>query len=92
VSSEYAVYETAAFSKSLKKLKLERLQTKLQRTVYPQLQKAPQAGPQIKKLKGEFPYLYRYRVGKYRIMYLIDDAERAVYLTDIQHRKNAYRK
>ncbi|MBX7059765.1 MAG: type II toxin-antitoxin system RelE/ParE family toxin [Leptospirales bacterium] len=91
MSSEYAVFETEVYAKSLKKLKISNLSGKLLRTVYPSLKRSPHAGPNIKKLKGEFPFAYRYRIGRYRITYVIDDDARAVYLTNIQHRKDAFR-
>jgi len=42
-----------------------------------------------KKLKGEESY--RLRIGDYRIIYIIDDRNKAITVFKIRHRKNAYR-
>ena len=55
------------------------------------LQRAPLAGPKIKRLKGRLHAYYRYRVGDYRIVYTVDAQEHAVYIDYIQHRKDIYR-
>jgi mRNA interferase RelE/StbE len=34
---------------------------------------------------------YRFRSGAYRILYRIDDSNRAIYIYRIKHRKDAYR-
>ncbi len=91
MSSDYGVFETEAFGKSIKKLKLQNFAARLRKSIYPQLQKSPHVGPNIKKLKGEFSFAYRYRIGRYRIIYVIDDEEKTVYLTNIQHRRDVYR-
>lgn len=41
------------------------------------------------KLKGEDAY--RIRVGDYRILYRIDDAQKRVYIYRVKHRKEVYR-
>lgn len=43
----------------------------------------------VKKLVGRDGY--RYRVGDYRILYLIDDLHREVIIYAILHRKDVYR-
>ena len=55
------------------------------------LQRAPLAGPKIKRLKGRLHTYYRYRVGDYRIVYAFVESERVVYVDYIQHRKDVYR-
>ncbi len=47
-------------------------------------------GKAIKRLSGELSGLYRYRVGKLRIFYVIISSERAVYITNIDARGDAY--
>ena len=51
----------------------------------------PLAGPHITRLKGRLHGYIRYRVGAYRIVYVVVPAERAVYVDYIQHRKDVYR-
>ena len=64
---------------------------KISEYVYPQLRGNPFFGSNIKKLKGEFEGLYRYRVGKYRIFYKIENDKVLVIILDIDDRKDAYK-
>lgn len=43
-----------------------------------------------KKLKGEMEYMWRIRVGNYRVLYQIDDGLRIVEIRKIGHRKDIY--
>jgi len=43
-----------------------------------------------KKLKGEHEYIWRIRVGDYRILYKIDDEIKIVEVGKIGNRKNVY--
>lgn len=43
-----------------------------------------------KKLKGEKEYLWRIRVGNYRVIYSIDDAVKIIEVRKIGDRKNVY--
>lgn len=91
--SNYRIFETEEFSKTLNKIihpyqKL--ISKKLQNQIYPQLKDEPHFGKNIKKLVGYDPETWRYRVGKYRIFYIIDKSEKIVYLLHIELRKNAY--
>ncbi len=43
-----------------------------------------------KKLKGEKEYLWRVRVGDYRIIYQIDDVIKIIEIRKVGHRKNIY--
>jgi mRNA interferase RelE/StbE len=58
--------------------------------VYPQLKKNPFYGTNIKKLKGEYEGVYRYRLGNYRLFYIIDNDKVIVIVTTISHRQSAY--
>jgi len=42
------------------------------------------------KLRGKLEGLWRWRIGKYRIIYLIDEKEKAVVFLDIGLRKAIY--
>lgn len=55
------------------------------------LQHSPLAGPKIKRLKGRLHQYHRYRVGDYRIVYIVDHRQHVVYVDYIQHRKEVYR-
>lgn len=51
----------------------------------------PRPGLDIRKLKGQHPTARRIRVGPYRIIYETVRDERAVYVTKIVRRGQAYR-
>ncbi len=92
--SEYRIFETEEFKKSNKTLAQKRgrsLDKKLTEYVYPQLRLEPHCGPNIKRLQGYEPLTWRYRVGDYRIFYLIDEEKRIVFILTIDDRKEAYR-
>ncbi|EQA38492.1 plasmid stabilization system protein, RelE/ParE family [Leptospira inadai serovar Lyme str. 10] len=91
MSAEYRIAETELFQSKLKDRQFSHLQKKLTDYAYPILKKNPFFGPNIKKLKGEFDGLYRYRIGKYRLFYLIKDSELLVIFVDIDKRKDGYR-
>lgn len=44
-----------------------------------------------KPLKGIFKGLYRYRYGDYRVIYVLDRADKKVIILHIRHRKEVYR-
>ena len=67
----------------------KRIKDKLQQFVYPQLETQPYYGPNIKKLKDSHPPTWRYRIGNYRLFYVIDD-KRNVFVFAMDHRQNAY--
>ena len=69
--SDFKIAETKTFEKVKKKID-SKLYTKIKNIVYPQLRSNPYFGTNIKKLKGEFEGYYRYRIGDYRLFYLID--------------------
>lgn len=54
------------------------------------LEQTPSYHPNIKALKGDFVGYYRYRVGDYRVVYYIDEAELVVTVTLIAHRRLVY--
>ena len=87
---KYKIAETEQFQKKIKKNKYKNLYKKITDYIYPLLRKNPYFGPNIKKLKGEFSGLYRYRLGKFRLFYEIDDDKIIVFIIDIEDRKDAY--
>ena len=54
------------------------------------LEQTPSYHPNIKALKDDFAGYYRYRVGGYRVVYYIDEAEFVVIVTLIAHRSFVY--
>ena len=42
-------------------------------------------------LKGHLKGMHRYRVGSYRVIYIIDRAEQQIRIMGINHRKTVYR-
>lgn len=93
-SSEFRVFETDEFQKKLGKFPLTEsrlVQRKLAEYVYPQLRKDPFFGLNIKKLKGYQPETWRYRIGRFRVFFIIDQAERIVSLLSVDNRRDAYR-
>ena len=47
--------------------------------------------PKVERLETGHP-VYRFRVGDYRILYEIRDADRLVIITAVRHRREAYRR
>ena len=68
------------------------LYPKIREYVYPILRNNPFFGPNIKRLKGEFADVYRYRLGDYRLFYTVDEGRVTVFVLNLDHRKNAYRR
>jgi mRNA interferase RelE/StbE len=87
---EFRIAETDHFQKKIKSRMFSSLYGKIRDYVYPILRRNPYFGPNIKKLKGEFEGVYRYRIGNYRLFYLIQGSELIVLILDIEQRKDAY--
>ena len=88
--SSFSIAETSAFSEKIQKQEFKQIYQKIKQVVYPQLKANPYYGPNIKKLKGEFSGIYRYRIGKYRLFYTIDVDKAVVVAINISHRKDSY--
>lgn len=91
MSARYKIAETDTFRRNIAKPEFRQLSQKLSNYVYPQLKENPYFGLNVKKLKGEYEGVYRYRVGSMRVFYLIDDSSRTVFLLDVQKRKDSYK-
>ena len=57
---------------------------KISGMVYDQLRENPYFGKNIKKLKDWKPETWRYRIGNYRLFYVIDDAVRIVSIISLE--------
>ena len=94
VLSNFRIFETDEFAKQLKKLPSRDatfLRKKLDGYVYPQIKAEPFWGNNIKKLQGYSPDTWRYRIGKFRLFYIIDQEEKIVFILTVDDRKDAYR-
>jgi len=54
------------------------------------LQKAAEGPYAGTKLRGKLEGLWRWRIGKYRVIYMIDEKEKAVVFLDVGLRKSIY--
>jgi mRNA interferase RelE/StbE len=92
--NKYRIFETDEFLKRVEKLEPQDkafITKKLISYIYPQIKFEPFFGKNIKKLKGYVPDTWRYRIGKFRIFYTMDQQEEIIYILTIDHRKDAYR-
>ena len=89
--ADFKIAETKTFQKKIKKPQYNSLYSKISNLVYPLLRKNPYFGPNIKRLKGEFKDVYRFRIGDYRLFYKIEEERIIVIIADISHRKDAYK-
>jgi len=87
---DFQIAQTKEFEKRIKKLD-PKIYIKIKNIVYPQLKKNPFYGANIKKLKGELEGVYRYRLGNYRLFYIVDNEKVILIITTISHRQNAYK-
>ena len=91
--NKYRVFETDEFLKRIEKLNPPNksfIKKKLSSYVYPQIKLEPFFGRNIKKLKGYVPDPWRYRIGRFRVFYTMDQEEEIIYILTIDHRKDAY--
>ena len=91
--SNYKIFETNEFLKRIQKIsKRDKsfIEKKLTQYVYPQLKEEPHYGNNIKKLFGYTPETWRYRIGKYRLFYVIEKSNKIIYILSIDLRKDAY--
>jgi len=89
----YRIFETNEFIKRVSKFSQHDalfIQNKLITYVYPQLKNEPHFGNNIKKLSGYKPETWRYRIGKYRLFFSINDQSKIVNILTIEFRKDAY--
>lgn len=90
---DYRIFETSEFLKKIEKISQRDksfIQKKLAQYIYPQLKDEPHYGNNIKKLVDYNPETWRYRIGKFRLFYVIDESEKIIYIISIDLRKDAY--
>jgi mRNA interferase RelE/StbE len=88
--NRFEIAETETFQRSISKKEISKIYNKITTYVYPQLRINPFFGKNIKKLKGEFKDVYRYRIGKYRLFYQVAEKQILIFSMDIVKRKDAY--
>mgnify|MGYP001568214671 CR=1 FL=1 len=87
------IFETLEYSRRLKKLApADRsfIEKKTTSYVYPQIAVEPHFGSNIKKLVGYVSETWRYRMGKFRLFYCIDEHEKIISVLTVEFRKDAY--
>ena len=89
--SEFVVVETPGFVAKVQAAEYRNVYEKARKYVYPQLRSNPFYGPNIKKLKGDLAGVYRYRIGDFRLFYVIRKEQVIVAVIDVARRKDAYR-
>ena len=93
-TSKFQIFETDEFISKLDGLPRRRgkaIRAKLLSHIYPQVEKQPFYGANIRKLRGFRADVWRYRIGDYRIFYTVDEGNRVVSMVTIEDRKYAYR-
>ena len=88
---KYKIAETETFSKKINSSKFSHLYNKILNDIYPILKINPYFGANIKKLKGEYKEIYRFRAGDYRLFYKIAHDESLIFMVNIENRQDAYK-
>ena len=90
----YRIFETSQFLEKLElqdfKGRKEKILLKLSEYVYPQLKEEPHFGLNIKKLRGKYNEIWRYRLGDWRFFYSIDEKEKIIFVLTVRERGEAY--
>jgi mRNA interferase RelE/StbE len=89
--NKYKIAETETFSKKINTRKFNHLYQKIYEDVYPILRNNPFFGTNIKKLKGEYKEVYRFRMGDYRLFYKVEENESIIFIINLENRKDAYK-
>jgi len=87
----YKIAETETFSKKIKSKKFNHLYSKILNDVYPIFRNNPFFGVNIKKLKGKYKEIYRFRIGDYRLFYTVNEIERIIFIINIENRQDLYK-
>ena len=90
---DFRIFETDEFLKRFENLTsrdAKFLRRKIDEYVYPQLKYEPFWGKNIKKLHGYTPDTWRYRIGKFRLFYIVERTKKIVHIITIDDRKDAY--
>jgi mRNA interferase RelE/StbE len=83
----YRVLVTSQAKKELRQLKKKYQEAIIE--VFEELQEVPRSGkPLTRELTGKFSY----RVGVYRVIYMINDTDKTIYILTAGHRSEVYNK
>jgi mRNA interferase RelE/StbE len=88
--TNFIIAETETFIKKRNSPRFKGLYKKIKDYVYPQLRVNPYFGPHIKKLKGDYREVYRFRIGEYRLFYTIEKERVILFILNLEHRQSAY--
>ena len=91
--NKYQIFETDEFQKKVEKISgrdKSFIERKLIQYIYPQLTEEPHYENNIKKLVDYSPVTWRYRLGKYRLFYVIDEEAKIIYIISIDLREEVY--
>lgn len=80
VLSRFRIFETEEFDRRVDALNrgdAEFIRRKLKSYVHPQLRNEPFFGRNIRKLRGYEPDTWRYRIGRSRLFYVVDQDNRS---------------
>jgi mRNA interferase RelE/StbE len=88
---KYKIAEAETFSKKINTRRYNHLYKRIFEDVYPILRGNPFFGANIKKLRGTYKEIYRFRIGDYRLFYIIDEKDHIVFIINIEDRKDAYK-
>ena len=91
---DFKVFETREFLAALNGLQppdVKWVRRKLEGQILPQLRGEPFFGANIKKLRGYSPDTWRYRLGRFRLFYVVDEAQGIIFLLTVDQRKDAYK-
>ena len=87
----FSIAETETYQMKIVERDFAHLYFKITNYVYPQLKRNSFFGPNIKKLKGEFGGIYRYRIGNFQLFYTVESEKLIVFIIDIEKRKDSYK-
>jgi len=86
----FKIAKTDNFAHKAASMTFKRYYEKIKNYVYPQIQVNPFFALNVKKLKGQFEGVYRYRIGKIRLFYSIDSENKMIFILNIDYRKDIY--
>jgi mRNA interferase RelE/StbE len=89
--NEFQIAETNTYRKKLENPDFKLIYHKVKIFVYPQLRNNPYFGSNIKKLKGKFEGVYRYRIGNFRLFYTVNTGKVLILMINIEKRKDSYK-
>ena len=88
---KFKIAETEHYSKKVNSRGYRHLYERIFNDVYPILRENPFFGGNIKKLKGDYKDIYRFRLGNHRLFYTVEDREFIIFIIDIESRQDAYK-